>query len=150
MPSRSDTVLVTSYGYNAAGWTESVTDPAGIVGKTYYDNLGRTTKTIENYVDGTPSDADDKTTEYTYDGSGHMLTLKADLTSGHQTTQWVYGASAGAGDDITSNDISEANRLARSIDRQSEQQREGRADSQRAGADEDQHGPQRQRAHAQL
>ncbi len=50
--------------------------------KTYYDDLGRTTKSIENYVDGTPSDSDDKTTEYTYDGNGHMLTLKADLTGG--------------------------------------------------------------------
>src|SRR5207247_1577331 len=71
-PSRSDTVLVTSVAYNAAGWAETTTDPRGLVGKTYYDNLGRVTKTIENYVDGTPSNGDDKTTEYTYDGSGHV------------------------------------------------------------------------------
>jgi hypothetical protein len=38
----------------------------GLINKTFYDNLGRTTKTIENYVDGTPSDSDDRTTLYTY------------------------------------------------------------------------------------
>jgi hypothetical protein len=105
-PSRSDTVLVTSYGYNVAGWTESVTDPRAIVSKTFYDNLGRATKTVENYIDGTPSNADDKTTEYTFDGSGHMLTLQADLAGGsHQKTQFVYGVTSSGGSDITSNDI---------------------------------------------
>src|SRR5262249_4362268 len=81
-PARSDTVLVNSSTYNAAGWVDSVTDPRGIVSKSFYDNLGRTTKTIEAYVDGTPSNADDKTTEYTYDGSSHIVTLQADLTGG--------------------------------------------------------------------
>src|SRR5262249_1761404 len=60
VPSRSDTVLVSSLGYNSAGWVESSTDPRGIVSKQYYDNLGRTTKTIQAYVDGTPSTNDDK------------------------------------------------------------------------------------------
>jgi len=105
VPSRSDTVLVTDVNYNAAGWVETVTDPRGIVGKTYQDNLGRNTKTIENYVNGTPSDTDDKTTEFTYDGSGHMLTLKASLTSGYQETKWVYGTSTGTSDGVNSNDI---------------------------------------------
>jgi hypothetical protein len=94
-PSRSDAVLVTEYGYNAAGWVETVTDPRALVGKTYYDNLGRTTKTIENYVNGTVSDADDKTTEFTYASNGQMKTLKALLTGGgYQTTEWVYGISS--------------------------------------------------------
>ena len=36
--------------------------------------MGRTTKTVENYVDGVVSDADDKTTELTYDAGGlHFL-----------------------------------------------------------------------------
>jgi len=106
VPARSDTVLVTSSAYNAAGWVETTTDPRGLLAKTYYDNLGRTTKTIENYVDGTPSNSDDKTTEYTYDGNGNMLTLKALLTGGaYQETKWVYGSSTGAGDVINSNDI---------------------------------------------
>src|SRR5262249_12626261 len=107
VPSRSDSVLVQSQAYNAAGWVETTTDPRGIVGKTYYDNLAQVTKTIEAYVDGTPSNADDKTTEYTYDGDGNMLTLQADLTGGaYQKTQWVYGVTGGSGgSDIYSNDI---------------------------------------------
>jgi RHS repeat-associated protein len=92
VPDRSDTVLVMDYDYDPAGWLETTTDPKGIVSKTFYDNLGRVTKTIENYVDGAPSDADDKTVEYTYDPSGGVKTLKVDLPgSGQQTTQWVYG-----------------------------------------------------------
>jgi RHS repeat-associated protein len=105
VPSRSDTVLVTDQTYNAAGWVETVTDPRGIAGKVYYDNLGRVTKTIQAYVDGTPSNQDDKTTEYTYDGSGHILTLKAYLTgSSYEKTQWVYGVSTGTGSDFNCND----------------------------------------------
>ncbi len=41
VPSRSDTVLVTEYAYNAAGWAETTTDPRGLVGKTYYDAADR-------------------------------------------------------------------------------------------------------------
>ena len=46
VPTPSNTVLVTSQTYNAAGLVDSVTDPKGIVSKIYYDALGRTTKTI--------------------------------------------------------------------------------------------------------
>jgi YD repeat-containing protein len=94
---RDDTHLVTSYGYNAAGRVETVTDPKALVGKTYYDLAGRVTKTIENYVNGTPSDADDKTVEYTHDGLGQVKTLKALLTSGYQTTEYVYDVSTSGG-----------------------------------------------------
>jgi RHS repeat-associated protein len=104
VPSRSDTVLVTSYGYNTAGEVESVTDPRGLVNKTYFDLAERTTKTIENYVDGTVSDADDKTVEYTYDANGQQATLRADLTGGgYQETKWVYGITS----PIVSNDVLE-------------------------------------------
>jgi RHS repeat-associated protein len=102
VPSRSDTVLVTDYGYNAAGWVSDVTDPMGRVNKTFFDLAGRTTKTIENYVDGTVSDADDKTVEYTHHANGQMKTLKALLTGGgYQTTEWVLGITS----PIVSNDI---------------------------------------------
>src|SRR5262249_14835912 len=100
------TVLVTSTAYTAAGFVDSTTGPRGIVNKNSYDNLGRTTKTIEAYVDGTPSNNDDKTTEYTFDGSGHMLTLQADLTGGaYQKTQWTYGTNSSTSDGVNSNDI---------------------------------------------
>jgi RHS repeat-associated protein len=106
VPAASDTVLVTSTAYNSAGWVQSVTDPRGIITQTNYDNLGRTTKTIQAYTGGTPGNANDVATEYTYDGSGHTLTVKADLPGGlYQTTQYVYGVTTGSGSAINSNDV---------------------------------------------
>ena len=106
VPGRSDTVLVQSVTYNAAGWAENSTDPRGLVARVLYDRLGRTTTSIENYVDGAPSAADDRTLKYTYDGNSNLLTVTADLPSGSndQTTQYVYGV-AGGGSDIYANDL---------------------------------------------
>lgn len=106
VPSRSDTVLVTSYSYDSAGRVQDTTDPRGIVTRTAYDMLGRTTQVTEAYTDGSPSAADDRITQYTYDGVGHILTMKAVLPSStFQTTQYVYGVTTSAGSDIASNDL---------------------------------------------
>lgn len=107
---RSNTLLLTHYDFDDANGVTTVTDPKGIASKTYFDLAGRTAKTISAYVDGTPSAADDQTTEYAYDGSDHVLTMKAVLpnsgtNSVFQTTQYVYGVTAGGGSDITSNDL---------------------------------------------
>jgi RHS repeat-associated protein len=106
VPARSDTILVTSTAYDDAGRAFRVTDPRGLEGRTYYDLLGRSTKAVENYVDGTVSDTDDKTTEYSYFGPGLLRTLTGDLTGGgSQTTQYVYGVSPADGSALTSNDL---------------------------------------------
>lgn len=106
VPSRSDTILVTNFDYDSAGRQWKVTDPKGIESRTSFDALGRTTKTIENYVDGTVGDDNDKTTEYTYNAAG-MTTLTAKLTGGGvQTTEWIYGVTTGGGSTFTSNDVS--------------------------------------------
>ena len=71
----------------------------------YYDNQGRTTKRIENYVDGKVSDEDDKTTEFGYDGSGHMTSYKAWLNStDYQETDYLYGVFI-TDDYVNSNDL---------------------------------------------
>jgi YD repeat-containing protein len=82
MVMRSDTMLVTDYAYNAAGWVEATTDPRGLVRKQFYDHAGRVTKTVEAYTDGVPSNSDDKTTEYSYDSGDRTQTLKALLAGG--------------------------------------------------------------------
>ncbi|MEZ6049211.1 MAG: RHS repeat-associated core domain-containing protein [Planctomycetaceae bacterium] len=51
-PSTSDTVLVTTNSYNSnTGGLESVTDPAGKVSKTVYDDMRRVLYSISNYDD---------------------------------------------------------------------------------------------------
>jgi len=52
-----NTVLVTSTAYTAAGWVDTVTDPRGLVTKTFEDNLGRTTKTVEAYDGGSQTNS---------------------------------------------------------------------------------------------
>src|SRR5208282_1382955 len=44
VPARSNTALVTSDTYNAAGWVQDTVDPRGIDDRTLYDALGRTTE----------------------------------------------------------------------------------------------------------
>jgi RHS repeat-associated protein len=106
VPAGSDTVLLSTFGYNAAGWVESVTDPRAIVTKSFYDNLQRKVKVIQAYTDGTPTNSTNRTTEYTYDGSNHTLTQQADLPGGQfETTQFVYGVSTANGSDINSNEL---------------------------------------------
>jgi RHS repeat-associated protein len=105
-PSPSDTTLVTSVAYLAAGWVDTTTDPRGIVQKNYYDNLRRLIKTIQAYTDGNPTNNTNKTTEYTYDGDNNTLTIQADMPAGvHQTTQYVFGVTVTGGSNIYSNDM---------------------------------------------
>ena len=105
VPSRSDTALVSSVEYDSAGRQSKVIDPRGLESRTYYDLLSRTTKTIENYVDGVVSDTDDKTTEFTYGPAGMTsLTAKTSPATG-QVTEWVYGVSTATGSAVNSNDV---------------------------------------------
>ncbi|HLL90410.1 MAG TPA: RHS repeat domain-containing protein, partial [Tepidisphaeraceae bacterium] len=111
VPLGSNTVLRTGYAYDDAGRLRDVSDPRGTTTRTSYDLLGRTTQTVANHVDSGPSDADDQTTQYTHDGSGHVLTMKAVLPNGaFQTTQSVYGVGQGTGSDVASNDVLAATR----------------------------------------
>jgi RHS repeat-associated protein len=92
-PARSDTARVTSFAYGPGGFVNQQIDPRGIEMRFTHDPLGRVTQVIEAYQDGVPSAADDRTTEYTYNGNDDVLTMKALLpgTNAFQTTQYVYG-----------------------------------------------------------
>jgi RHS repeat-associated protein len=105
-PAASDTVLTTSYAYSAAGWQDTATDPRGLVTKTFYDNLGRVTKTVEAYDGGAQTATTNKTTEFSYDGSNHVVTLQADEPGGaFEQTKYVYGVTTSGGSGVNSNDL---------------------------------------------
>jgi RHS repeat-associated protein len=105
IPNRSDTVLVADTIYNDDGEGWKTIDPEDTENRREYDDAGRVTKTIENYVDGTPSADTDKTTEYTYNANGQIATLKAkNSTTGDQTTTWTYGTTL-TDSDIASNEL---------------------------------------------
>jgi RHS repeat-associated protein len=100
--SPSVSVGTTSQGGDA-GRPQMTTDPLGLVSKTDYDLLDRPVRTIQNFVAFAPSNSADQTTQYTYDGDGHTLSLTAVLPSNVlETTQYTYGVT---GSVINSNDL---------------------------------------------
>ncbi len=102
--------LITLTSYNSAGEVYETTDPNGIVSASYYNNLGETTQTIAAYDpsvnSGNPTNDQNQTTLYTYDGLGDQTSMTAeDPSTGNQTTTYIYGVSAATGSNITSNDL---------------------------------------------
>ena len=83
------------------------TDPDGIDTRTYYDPLGRTVQSIQDFTNGAVTSSSNKTTDYSYNSAG-MTSLTAEMGSGiGETTQWNYGVSTSGTPDstINSNDI---------------------------------------------
>jgi RHS repeat-associated protein len=106
VPTASDTVLVTSYAYNAMGLVQDTTDPKGLDTRRYYDALGRVTKSVQDYTGAAEGAENDVATEYSYDGDGHQLTVQADEPGGaYQRTAYAYGVTTAGGSAINSNDL---------------------------------------------
>ena len=112
-PLRTDTpveagdILLTEYVFDPVGTLLSITDPEDLETQYVYDDLGRQTAVINNYVNGTPSGLtadDDHVTRYVYD-DGLRIKLwvdiyPADLTDStpdaeDQVTTYTYGVSTG-------------------------------------------------------
>jgi RHS repeat-associated protein len=112
----TDALLLTKYGYDDAGRQDAVTDPRNHITKTYFDMASRPIRTIANWDGSDQSPASNATpsvfgstrqiTDYTYDGSDHVLTMKAWGTnsSTFQTTKYVYGVTTSTSG-IDSNDL---------------------------------------------
>ena len=116
VPASSDTVLVSTTSFDAAGEVATTTDPAGMVTKYEFDDAGRQTKLIENYQSSSSSssssagtgcpNSDDvnRTTVTTYTPDGDVATLVAwNATTGNQTTTYTYGTTLADSDIATSN-----------------------------------------------
>jgi RHS repeat-associated protein len=97
-PQRSDTVLRTSWTYNTDGTLQQVKSPKRIKNRYEYDQLGRTVKFTENYVDGSPNATypdEDRITRYVYT-NGLRTSYILEQASGDQTTTYIYGTTKGA------------------------------------------------------
>jgi RHS repeat-associated protein len=106
IPARSDSVLVSSTSFDAAGNVAETVDPSGMVTQYEYDDAGRKTAVIENVQDVSssssssssssggcdPSDDANRTTRFTYTPDGQQATLTAvNPRTGDQTATWNYG-----------------------------------------------------------
>jgi RHS repeat-associated protein len=111
VPARSDTALITSYGYDDAGRLQWVWQPedaktgsgsALYAGATrfFYDLLGRRTKMVENYANGAVGEtehASDRTTQWIYDDGGRLNKMRARNPKGagngveFQETIYLFG-----------------------------------------------------------
>jgi YD repeat-containing protein len=90
-------------GATDTGRPQKVTDPRGLTSKADYDLLGRTTQTVENVTDGVVHTAENRTTQYSFDGDDHVTLLTAVQPGGGvQQTQFNYGYSNPI---INSNDL---------------------------------------------
>ncbi len=99
IPARSDTVLVNSTAYNAAGEAYQTTDPKGVVTESTFDHAGQLTRKVED-VGGLARE-----TQYAYNADGRLqiLTAKNSVT-GDQLTQYFYGTTL-AESAVASNDL---------------------------------------------
>ncbi|NLX57906.1 MAG: hypothetical protein GXY74_02325, partial [Phycisphaerae bacterium] len=94
------------FNYDDAGRRNSVTDNMGLETRTYFDDLGRAIRTVENYDDYdtngvAATDYDkDRTTEYEYDAKGRLATLIAYNPTGStvvpQKTCYLYDSAFNA------------------------------------------------------
>ena len=108
VPARSDTALLSEQTYNDDGSLKSRTDPKNLETRLEYDDLGRQTAIIANYVNGTPSGVngdDDVYTRFVFtDGLRTKMWVDFDgdnvVDTGDQDTIYTYGTTKGvsAGD----------------------------------------------------
>ncbi len=71
-----------------------------------YDNLGRLTRTIQNYLGQAETTESDVSTNYYYDGNNNVTYVQANEPGGaYQETRYVYGVTTAGGSGVNSNDI---------------------------------------------
>ncbi|QDU01709.1 tRNA3(Ser)-specific nuclease WapA precursor [Gimesia chilikensis] len=103
IPTRSDSILVTTTAFDAAGRPSLLIGPDMMESRKEYDAAGRSVKLIENYQESsssssssssgcTPSDDANRTTTMTYTSDGTIATLTAENSvTGNQVTTYTYG-----------------------------------------------------------
>ncbi len=99
-PIASDSVLLTVANYDEVGRIQDEIDVDGDVKRYGYDNFGRLTSIVDNFVDGIPGDSDDDRKQVISYNSVHQVTHRKIWMSSSETqeTEWVYGVAIGTGE----------------------------------------------------
>lgn len=102
IPAGSSTVLLTTTTYNDRGEANLITDPAGMVTESGFDDAGRIINEVQDYS-VSPGHLN-RRINYTYNADGKLAILNVhNETTGDQVTIYTYGTTLSASD-IASND----------------------------------------------
>ena len=106
IPTGSATILVSSIAYDAnTGDPVTLTDPAGTVTNRTFDDAGRLTIQLENYVSGGSGADQNQETDFVYNADSRLSTLTAvNSVTGNQVTTWIYGTTL-TDSGVASNDL---------------------------------------------
>ena len=92
VPTRSDTILVSTTSYNDDGEVFSTLDPQNTETRFEYDAAGRQVTQIENYVSSGTAADQNRTTWTTHTADGQLKALTAsNADTGNQQTKYDYG-----------------------------------------------------------
>jgi len=92
VPTRSDTILVSTTTYNDDGEVFSTLDPKNTETRFEYDDAGRQSLQTENYVSAGTNFDQNRKTWTTYSADGQVATLTASNSdTGNQQTIYTYG-----------------------------------------------------------
>jgi RHS repeat-associated protein len=96
----TDQNVLTQFGYDRLGRTVVVTDALGFATRTFYDGVGRTSKTIRNYknagVFNPNAPAENVSTTYGYDALGQTLVVTDVLNAATRSTYDALGRTTSA------------------------------------------------------
>jgi len=94
VPTRSDTILVSTTSYNNDGEVFSTLNPQNMETRYEYNAAGRQVTQIENYVSSGSAADQNRTIWTTYTADGQVKTLTAsNADTGNQQTKYDYGTS---------------------------------------------------------
>jgi RHS repeat-associated protein len=104
-PSSSATILVSQTVYDTYGQPYQTIDPKGIVQQSAWDNAGRLTQVLDNYVSGGTGADQNRETDFTYNADSRIATITAvNSVTGNQVTTYGYGTTL-TNSDVASNDL---------------------------------------------
>jgi YD repeat-containing protein len=106
-PTRSAAVLVTSTAYNERGQPTQITNTAGVVTQTCFDDAARVIQVIQNFQqDGSGNPDANITVNRRYTSDGGLATRTAlNPATGDQTTRFLYGTTLTGGSAIARSDL---------------------------------------------